>query len=204
MTVASPDTPSSTKLTPGGNRPFVPVSSFSLSIRRRHIIFCRRTLLTDNLGYRVQCGWLARLASCSDFLVWEVRSRSPRLPQSPPSVFTSHMVHVFLSHIPLYHLLISCPQGIPIALRVIHSKHFVRGPFHLGVMSFPVSITAVIWIAFISIVFILPELNPVDSQTLNYAIVAVGIVITYSMGFWVLSARKWFTGPVKQIEGTCQ
>lgn len=69
-------------------------------------------------------------------------------------------------------------------------------------MSFPVSIVAVVWIAFISIVFILPELNPVDSQTLNYAIVAVGIVITYSMGFWFLSARKWFTGPVKQIEGT--
>ena len=43
--------------------------------------------------------------------------------------------------------------------------------------------------------------QPVDTQTFNYAIVAVGIVILYSVGFWVLSARKWFTGPVKQIEG---
>ena len=42
--------------------------------------------------------------------------------------------------------------------------------------------------------------QPVNSQTLNYAPVAVGIVITYSVGFWLLSARKWFTGPVKQIE----
>ena len=42
-----------------------------------------------------------------------------------------------------------------------------------------------------------------DSQTLNYSIVAVGVVISYSFGFWVLSARKWFTGPVKQIEGAC-
>ncbi|THH14288.1 hypothetical protein EW146_g6021 [Bondarzewia mesenterica] len=90
--------------------------------------------------------------------------------------------------------------AIPIALRVIYSDQFVRGPFHLGSFSFPVAITAVTWIAFISIVFILPELNPVNSQTLNYAIVAVGIVITYSMGFWFISARKWFTGPVKQIE----
>lgn len=24
--------------------------------------------------------------------------------------------------------------------------------------------------------------------------------MTYSIGFWVISARKWFTGPVKQIE----
>lgn len=42
-----------------------------------------------------------------------------------------------------------------------------------------------------------------DSQTLNYAIVAVGIVITYSLGLWIISARKWFTGPVKQIACTC-
>ncbi|KAJ3892548.1 APC amino acid permease [Lentinula edodes] len=91
--------------------------------------------------------------------------------------------------------------AVPIALRVIYHADFVRGPFHLGIFSFPVAITAVIWIAFISIVFILPQENPVDSQTLNYAIVAVGIVITYSFGYWLISARRWFAGPVKQIAG---
>ncbi|KAL0567964.1 polyamine transporter tpo5, partial [Marasmius crinis-equi] len=89
--------------------------------------------------------------------------------------------------------------GIPIALRVIYHKRFVRGPFHLRVFSFPVAIAAVLWIMFISIVFVLPQVNPVTSETLNYSIVAVGIVMVYSIGFWVLSARKWFTGPVKQI-----
>ena len=93
------------------------------------------------------------------------------------------------------------PSAIPIALRVIYAKKFVRGPFHLRSFSYPVAVAAVLWIAFISIAFILPSENPVNSQTLNYSIVAVGIVITYSIGFWVLSARKWFTGPVKQIEG---
>ncbi|KAJ4490589.1 APC amino acid permease [Lentinula aciculospora] len=88
--------------------------------------------------------------------------------------------------------------AIPIALRVIYHADFVRGPFHLGIFSFPIAITAVTWIAFIAIVFILPQENPVDSQTLNYAIVAVGIVITYSFGYWLISARKWFVGPVKQ------
>ncbi|KAL1741857.1 amino acid/polyamine transporter I [Schizophyllum fasciatum] len=90
--------------------------------------------------------------------------------------------------------------AIPVALRVMNHKEFVRGPFHLGAFSFPVSITAVVWIIFIAIVFVLPTKNPVNDQTLNYAVVAVGIVITYSVGFWLLSARKWFTGPVKQIE----
>ncbi|KAF9449207.1 hypothetical protein P691DRAFT_759225 [Macrolepiota fuliginosa MF-IS2] len=90
--------------------------------------------------------------------------------------------------------------GIPIALRVIYRDRFVRGPFHLGRFSYPIAVGAVLWIAFISIVFILPQVNPVDSQTLNYAIVAVTIVVVYSAGFWLLSARKWFVGPVKQIE----
>jgi hypothetical protein len=40
----------------------------------------------------------------------------------------------------------------------------------------------------------------VDRETLNYAIVAVGIVFLYSLGFWVLSARKWFTGQKRQLD----
>jgi hypothetical protein len=91
--------------------------------------------------------------------------------------------------------------GIPIALRVIYADRFVRGPFHLGNLSYPIAIAAVLWIAFISIVFCLPELNPVNSQTFNYAPVAVGIVITFALGFWAISARTWFAGPVKQIAG---
>ncbi|KAH9981655.1 APC amino acid permease [Russula compacta] len=89
--------------------------------------------------------------------------------------------------------------GLPIALRVVYADRFVRGPFQLGKLSYPIAIAAVLWIAFISIVFCLPQINPVNSQTLNYAPVAVGIVLTYALGFWAVSARKWFTGPVKQI-----
>src|SRR6266576_2013474 len=91
--------------------------------------------------------------------------------------------------------------GIPIALRVIYADRFIRGPFHLGRFSHPIAIAAVLWIAFISIVFCLPELNPANSHTLNYAPVAVGIVLTYALGFWAISARRWFAGPIKQIAG---
>ncbi|TFK20172.1 APC amino acid permease [Coprinopsis marcescibilis] len=90
--------------------------------------------------------------------------------------------------------------GIPIALRVLYRDKFIRGPFHLRGFSYPIAITAVLWICFISVVFILPQVNPVNSQTLNYAIVAVGVVVVYSVGFWFLSAKRWFTGPVRQIE----
>ncbi|KAG7440798.1 uncharacterized protein BT62DRAFT_1012391 [Guyanagaster necrorhizus] len=90
-------------------------------------------------------------------------------------------------------------HNVRVALRVINRENFVRGPFHLGSFSYPVAMAAVLWIMFISIAFILPQVNPVDLQTFDYSIVAVGIVITYSFGYWFLSARKWFAGPVKQI-----
>lgn len=89
--------------------------------------------------------------------------------------------------------------GVPIALRVIYRGRFTRGPFHLGSFSVPVAISAVLWIAFISIVFILPQENPVTSQTVNYSIACVGIVLLYSIGFWLISAKNWFTGPIRQI-----
>lgn len=59
---------------------------------------------------------------------------------------------------------------------------------------------AVLWTAFISIVFCLPTANPVTDQTLNYTPVAVGIVATWAFGSWFLWARTWFKGPVRQIE----
>ena len=49
--------------------------------------------------------------------------------------------------------------------------------------------------SFITVIFCLPELNPVDSQTLNYTPVAVGIIFVAALGSWVLWARRWFTGP---------
>jgi hypothetical protein len=51
---------------------------------------------------------------------------------------------------------------------------------------------------FITVVFCLPELNPVDSQTLNYTPVCVGIVLVLVLGSWIW-ARTWFIGPRRQI-----
>lgn len=47
-------------------------------------------------------------------------------------------------------------------------------------------------------------MNPVTDQTLNYTPVAVGIVGAWAFGSWFLWARKWFTGPVRQIEAARQ
>ena len=92
--------------------------------------------------------------------------------------------------------------GLPILLRRIHPENFERGPWHLGRWSAPVGWVAVIWIAFITVLFCLPETTPITLATFNYAPIAVGAVLLFSGGWWVLSARKWFKGPHRQGDET--
>ncbi|KAL8973089.1 MAG: hypothetical protein Q9197_002494 [Variospora fuerteventurae] len=90
--------------------------------------------------------------------------------------------------------------GLPILVGLIWPRNFDKGPFNLRFASRIVALVAVLWIGFITIIFCLPTANPVDSQTLNYTPVAVGIVALWAVGSWFLWARKWFTGPVRQIQ----
>lgn len=89
--------------------------------------------------------------------------------------------------------------GIPILIGLVWHKNFKKGPFDLGVMSRPIAAVACLWIGFITIIFCLPNANPVTSQTLNYTCVAVGIVAVGAFGSWFLWAHKWFVGPLRQI-----
>jgi len=91
--------------------------------------------------------------------------------------------------------------GLPILLRLLSGERFVRGPWHLGRWSYVVGWIAVIWIAFIAILFVLPQVAPGNTTTtFNYAPVAVGVVLLYAGGYWFLSARNWFKGP--KVQGT--
>jgi amino acid transporter len=89
--------------------------------------------------------------------------------------------------------------GIPILLRRLAGSNFQRGPWHLGQWSGIIGWIAVIWIVFISILFVLPQAAPGNTlATFNYAPVAVAVVLIYAGGYWFLSARNWFKGPKVQ------
>ena len=90
--------------------------------------------------------------------------------------------------------------GLPILIGMVNPQGFIHGPFNLHKFSRPVALVAVLWICFITIIFCLPAVNPVDSQTLNYTVVAVGIIAFWCLGSWFLWARKWFKGPIRQVE----
>jgi amino acid transporter len=93
--------------------------------------------------------------------------------------------------------------GIPILLRLLAGEKFQRGPWHLGRWSYVVGWIAVIWIAFIAILFVLPQVAPGNTATtFNYAPVAVGVVLLYSGGYWFLSAKNWFKGP--KVQGSAE
>jgi uncharacterized membrane protein len=75
---------------------------------------------------------------------------------------------------------------------------FKPGPWSLGRWSPIVGWVGVIWVVIITVLFVLPEDNPINWDTFNYAPIAVGVVLLYAGGYWLLSARKWFTGPRAQ------
>ena len=88
---------------------------------------------------------------------------------------------------------------IPVYLR-LRDPDFQVGPWNLGKWSKPVGWTAVVWVIAICIMFILPTAYPLKALTFNYTIVAVVIVLGGASLWWVLSARKWFTGPRANID----
>ena len=90
--------------------------------------------------------------------------------------------------------------GIPVLLRLRAGDSFQRGPWHLGRWSRLVGTIAVVWIAIISVLFVLPTIFPVTLGNFNYTIVAVGVVAVGTTIWWMVSAKNWFTGP--RIQGT--
>jgi amino acid transporter len=91
---------------------------------------------------------------------------------------------------------------LPTLLRLMQGESFVRGPWHLGRWSRPIGIIAVVWVCFITVLFMLPQVNPISRTTFNYTPVAVLAVIGFAGIYWLVSARHWFTGP--KVQGTAE
>jgi hypothetical protein len=73
---------------------------------------------------------------------------------------------------------------------------------HLGRWSKPIGIIAVIWVIFISILFMLPVFSPITVADFNYTVVAVLVVLGFATVYWLVSAKNWFTGP--RVQGSAE
>jgi amino acid permease (GABA permease) len=86
----------------------------------------------------------------------------------------------------------------PVFLRLRLGDAFEPGPWNLGRWSRTIGTVATIWVVFIAILFLLPQVVPVRADTFNYASVAVAAVVIFAGGWWLLSAKNWFKGPKVQ------
>ena len=93
---------------------------------------------------------------------------------------------------------------LPVILRFRLGDRFEHGAWSLGRHYKWIDIIAIVWVAFITFIFFLPPYKSSvpweDSFTweaLNYAPLLVGGALLLFGGWYVLSARKWFKGPVR-------
>ncbi|KAF5363812.1 hypothetical protein D9756_000041 [Leucocoprinus leucothites] len=91
--------------------------------------------------------------------------------------------------------------AIPIFLRITWGhKTFKPGPFNLGRWSRLIGAIAVSWSFFAGLVLLFPLSPHIQSpDDMNYAFVIVLGVFLLSGISWVISARKWFQGPIPNI-----
>jgi amino acid transporter len=79
----------------------------------------------------------------------------------------------------------------PVLLRRLN-KDFTPGPWHLGKWSPVIGWVAVVWVAFICVLFILPPVFPITIDTFNYAPIAVVVVFLLATVLWYTRGRGRF------------
>jgi amino acid transporter len=97
--------------------------------------------------------------------------------------------------------------AIPIYLRLRMGDRFVPGPWTLGRRYKVLGWIAVLEIAVICVYFILPITptgvpfaNGFSWLSVNYAPIAIGGALLLVTLWWFVSARNWFTGPVRTVD----
>jgi len=97
--------------------------------------------------------------------------------------------------------------AIPIALRIKAGSSFEHGAWSLGNHYKWINPIAIVWIAIITVLFLMPTVptgipwrDGFDWNVVNYAPLTLGAVLLVVGIWWFASARKWFKGPV--VEGS--
>ena len=86
--------------------------------------------------------------------------------------------------------------AIPVYLRLRAGRHFQPGPWNLGKWSKPIGWTAVTWVAFVTVLFCLPQVSPVTRDNFNYASVALLAVLLLATVLWLTRGRRAYAVPV--------
>jgi len=89
----------------------------------------------------------------------------------------------------------------PIFLRITSGRDkLVKGPFSLGRWFMPIGMIACAWVAFIVVLLLFPSYQSPTAETMNYAVVIIMAVFIFASASWIISAHKWFTGPIVNVD----
>lgn len=83
--------------------------------------------------------------------------------------------------------------AIPVFLRLRAGDRFQKGPWHLGRWSKPIGWVAVVWVALVTVLFCLPQSNPVTVDSMNYASIALAAVLILATVWWFVARRSYNT-----------
>jgi amino acid transporter len=93
---------------------------------------------------------------------------------------------------------------LPVILRFRMGDRFEHGAWSLGRHYKWIDVIAILWVGLITIIFILPPYSSsvpwrdeFSWEAANYALPLVGGALLLFGGWYVLSAHKWFKGPVR-------
>jgi amino acid transporter len=94
-----------------------------------------------------------------------------------------------------------------IFLRLRLGDQFETGPWNLGRWYKVIDIVSIVWIALVCLLFIsptspagIPFNHDFSWESFNYTLLTVAGAFVLFGGWWVLSARHWFRGPVPDIQ----
>ncbi|MEJ8655284.1 amino acid permease [Streptomyces sp. MS1.AVA.4] len=83
--------------------------------------------------------------------------------------------------------------AIPIYLRLRAGDRFQPGPWHLGRWSRPIGWIAVSWVAVVTVLFCLPQSSPLTVNSMNYASIALVVVLALASVWWYVARRSYST-----------
>ncbi len=83
--------------------------------------------------------------------------------------------------------------AIPVFLRLRAGDRFQPGPWSLGRWSRPIGWVAVVWVAGVTVLFCLPQSSPVTVDSMNYASVALVVVLILASVWWYVARRSYGT-----------
>jgi len=112
---------------------------------------------------------------------------------------TGYLVGTSIAVIGLYIAFI-----LPVILRFRMGDRFEHGAWSLGNHYKWIDVVAIIWVAIISILFLgpvaptgIPWKDGFNWDVANYAPLTVGGALLLFGGWWLISAKNWFKGPVR-------